>query len=179
MPLFGGERDAGLIKKVNTELLEKVIGIEVAVYKLSVENTPSNIYGESNRKAYYNPIRVHALVRLENTISVNSDTGEIDTNRNITVGFLRDELIKKNLVIEISDIIYWDNAYYQVDNVTKTNYWWNRNPDTSIPVLEGDVGKHGYSISIIAECHLTSITNLDIIDNRVGINNFNELPKNI
>jgi hypothetical protein len=179
MPLFGGQRDAGFLKRVNKELLQKVIGIEVAVYKIAIEHTPVNIYGESSSKKYYNPIRVHALVRKDDTLSVNSETGEIDTNKNLTIGFLRDELVEKKLVIEISDIIYWDGGYYQVDNVKKTNYWWGRNPEESIPVVEGDTAEHGYAVSIIAECHLTSITNLDLVDNRVGINKITKLPKNL
>lgn len=170
MPLFGGRRDSAFIRRVNNEILQKVVGVEVAVYKLAVDDTESNIYGESSKKVYYNPVRLHALVRRDDTISVNGETGEIDKNKNVSIALLRDELIKKNVVIEISDIIVWDDDYYQVDNVKASTYWWGRNPASSIPVQEGDVNYHGYAISIVAECHLTSIGNLNIVDTRSGIN---------
>ena len=44
MPLFHGTRDAGLVHKFNMELIADIIDTEVAVYKLSLEDTKTNIY---------------------------------------------------------------------------------------------------------------------------------------
>jgi hypothetical protein len=43
MPLFHGQRDASLVHKFNTELIVDIIDTEVALYKLSLENTKTNI----------------------------------------------------------------------------------------------------------------------------------------
>ena len=106
----------------------------------------------------------------------------VEEDKNLTVGFLRDELVGLSLVIEISDIIVWDGGYYQVDNVRSSNHWWGRNPDTSIPIAEGDSGDHGYTVSVIAEVHRTSMANLNLVETRSGINNINtksKLPRNL
>jgi hypothetical protein len=182
MPLYGRPRDRALIRALNKELMQKIIGVEVAIYKLAVDETASNIYGESGAKKYYAPVRLHALVRREDTIVNVTEVGEMTKAKELNIGFLRDELVEKNIVIEISDIIVWDNGYYEVDNVKESNYWWGRNPDTSIPVVEGDVADHGYAISIIAEVHRTSLGNLNLVDFRSGINsnvNATKLPRNI
>jgi hypothetical protein len=182
MPLFGRSRDRKLLRGLNEELLQKIIGVEIALYKLAITDMDHNIYGESSEKRYYNPIRLHALVRRDDTVAVNNETGEFDTNKSLSIGFLRDELVDIGVVLEISDIIEWDGGYYQIDNVRSANHWWGRNPDTSIPVTEGDVASHGYSISIIAEVHRTSMANLNLVEVRSGINNINsksKLPRNL
>jgi hypothetical protein len=183
MPLYGGPRDRALIRRINNELLQRIIGVEVAVYKLAVADMDSNIYGESSEKRYYNPMRVHALVRRDDSIVNLSETGEISKDKTLSIGFLRDELVNLNLVMEVSDIIEWDGGYYQVDNVRQSSgQWWGRNPDTSIPIAEGDSGDHGYSVSVIVEVHRTSTSNLNLVETRSGINSLttkSKLPRNL
>lgn len=183
MPLYGGPRDRALIRRINNELLQKIIGVEVAVYKLAVSEMDHNIYGESSEKRYYDPIRVHALVRRDDSIMNLAETGEITKDKNLTIGFLRDELVNLNLVMDISDIIEWDGGYYQVDNVRNSSgLWWGRNPSTSIPIEEGDSGDHGYAVSVIVEAHRTSMANLNLVETRSGNNSLtskSKLPRNL
>lgn len=182
MPLYGGPRDRALIRRINNEILQRIVGTEVAVYKLAVSEMESNIYGESSEKRYYNPVRVHALTRRDDTTMTLNELGELDSQKTLSIGFLRDELVNLNLIIEISDIILWDDGYYQVDNVRTTSHWWGRNPDTSIGIAEGDVSDHGYTVSVIAEVHRTSIANLNLVETRSGNNNIttkSNLPKDI
>jgi len=56
MPLFHGQRDAGLVHKFNMELIVDIIDTEVGLYKLSLENTKTHIYYESDKKNYQQPI---------------------------------------------------------------------------------------------------------------------------
>ena len=50
MPLFHGQRDVSLLNKFNMELINDIIDTEVAIYKLSIENTQTNLYNESDKK---------------------------------------------------------------------------------------------------------------------------------
>tara|TARA_R110000822_G_scaffold128195_22_gene263948 strand:- start:275 stop:787 length:513 start_codon:yes stop_codon:yes gene_type:complete len=170
------------MRRVNNELLKRIIGIQVGIYKLAVSEMTENIYGESDSKQYYNPMRVHALINIDPTIINVNEAGELDSDKSISIGFLRDELVALNLILEISDIIEWDGGYYQVDNVRTSNHWWGRNPDTSIPIEVGESGDHGWTISVIVEAHRTSIPNLNLIENRSGTNSTRTksvLPKNL
>lgn len=182
MPLYGTPRDRRLLSAINKEILQKIIGVEVAVYKLAPDETALNIYGESSAKRYFTPVRAHALVRATDSTTTVNDIGEIVKDKELSIAFLRDELFEKNLVIEISDIIVWDDGYFQVDNVKTSNYWWGRNPETSIGIETGDVGDHGYIISVIAEVHRTNMGNLNIVETRSGINSIRTrggLPRNL
>lgn len=182
MPLYGRSRDRALIRRLNNELLQRIIGVEVAIYKMAITDMKANIYGESSEKRYYQPVRVHALVQIDDSLLNINEVGELDKEKNLTIAFLRDELVGLSLVIETSDIIVWDDGYYQVDNVRSTSHWWGRNPDTMIGIQEGEITDTGYTVSIIAEVHKTSMGNLNIVETRSGINNINtksQLPKNL
>jgi len=52
MALFGGQRDAKFLASINSELINAVIDTEIEFYKLVVESSNSNIYGESENKSY-------------------------------------------------------------------------------------------------------------------------------
>ena len=182
MPLFGGSRDRAFIRRINRELLKRIIGVEVGIYKLAIDQMEANQYGESSEKRYYNPVRLHALVRREETLAINSETGELDQDKNLTIGFLRDDLVDLSYVIEISDIVLWDEGYYQIDNVKSTNYWWGRNPDTDISGVKAETGRSGYAVSIIIEVHRTTIANLNLVETKAGINSLHtksKLPRNL
>ena len=61
MALFGGARDMSLFSKLNKELINDIIDTQVYYFMLSVEDTNSNLYGESSTKIYHQPIKVPAL----------------------------------------------------------------------------------------------------------------------
>ena len=58
------ERD--LVKQVNDELIERVIGQQVLYYPISMEHTNFHpTYGEAIEKTFLPPVRVYALVEWE------------------------------------------------------------------------------------------------------------------
>ena len=64
-PLFTGKKERDLVKKVNDELIEKIIGQQVLYYPIDIEHTNFNdLYGEAIEKTFLPPIRVYALVEL-------------------------------------------------------------------------------------------------------------------
>ena len=65
-PLFTGKAERDLVKQVNDELIERVIGQTVVYYPIDIEHTNfHDLYGESLRKSFLPPVRVHALVEFE------------------------------------------------------------------------------------------------------------------
>ena len=58
-PLFLGDKERKLVKQVNDELVERVIGQQILYYPVSIEDTDFHpVYGESIQKAFFNAIRV-------------------------------------------------------------------------------------------------------------------------
>ena len=87
-PLFVGQKEKDLVKQVNDELIERVIGQQVLYYAVDPERTNyHDLYGEALKKTFLSPIRVYALVEWEEFTSTYSQNIGIDQNASIVVHF--------------------------------------------------------------------------------------------
>lgn len=165
MALFGGRKDAKFLAAINSELLNAVVDTEIEFYKLIIEQSDSNIYGESDSKSYYDSILIPCLITKNNKNSNMDDYGHT-YSRAAQFGISRDILEKADFYPEVGDIILWDNEYYEVDNVDANEYFAGKNPDTW-----PNGSSHGYSVSILVDAHATRQTPLGIRNIRRGGNN--------
>jgi hypothetical protein len=165
MAIFGGMRDAKFLAAINSELLNAIVDTEILFYKLIVERTDSNLYGESDSKSFFDAMLIPALVTKEEKTAQMDDYGHTYT-RSATFAISRDVLENANLYPEVGDIIFWDNEYYELDNVDANQYFAGKNPDTW---PNGD--SHGYSVSIVCNAHVTRQTPQGIKNIRRGGNN--------
>ena len=175
MALFGGERDAALFSKINKELITDIIDTEVYYYKVIVEDTNRNLYGEGKDKVYYNPIKIPTLVDRTNAETIFDDFGASYT-RNVNFYFLRDTLVEKNVYPEVGDVIEWNDEQHIVDVRFENQFFAGKNPST----WDGGASQ-GYNISIICETHVAKKSQLRLRDDfRVGNNkDNNDLPVGI
>ena len=162
MPLFGSNRDAGFLRGVNLEVIHKIISNEVVLYKIDKESTKTNIYGESDRRHYKTGIRIFAHILNEPKESTVLDDA-INIIKTITVSFIKSDLKNQDVYVEIGDIIYHDNEYYEIDNTLDQKNWTSRNPNTNIGMTKDSWPLHGYDHSIFITAHLTDseILNMD------------------
>ena len=103
MALFGSGRDASLIRSVSNELL-RYIDTEILHYKLVLDSTNENLYGESEKRTYYTPTRISTIVQKDEKTATADDFG-LEFNRTGIFAFLRDTLKDANIHIEEGDII--------------------------------------------------------------------------
>jgi hypothetical protein len=165
MALFGGMRDAKFLASINSELLNAIVDTEIEFFKLVVESSNSNIYGESESKSYYDSILIPCLITKESKTANMDDYGHTYT-RTAQFGISRDILEKAGFYPEVGDIVLWDNEYYELDNVDANQYFVGKNPDTW-----PNGAQHGYSVSILCDAHATRQTPLGIKNLRRGGNN--------
>ena len=165
MALFGGQRDAKFLASINSELINAIIDTEIEFYKLVVESSNSNIYGESESKSYYDSILIPCVITKDDKNSSMDDYGHTYT-RTGKFAISRDILVKADFYPEVGDILFWDNEYFEVDNVDANQYFVGKNPETW---PNGD--DHGYSVSVMVGAHVTRQTPQGIKDIRTGGNN--------
>ena len=78
-PLFLGKKERDLVKQVNDELIEAVIGQSIAYYPVDINTTNyHDLYGEAIEKTFLPPIRVYALVSWEGVETTNADSLGLD-----------------------------------------------------------------------------------------------------
>ena len=158
MALFGTTRDVTMFKGVATELVHDVITQQIGYYKVMLNDTVPNVYGESLTKNYIGPVLLNCLIERGDYTVDNSDFGP-DVRREVTFRFLKDDLIAANVVPEVGDIVMYNELYYESDNVNENQLIMGKDPDYSYsPGLQN----FGSSFSIIVKAHMTTPERLGI-----------------
>ena len=141
MALFGGQRDIRLFNTINRELLKDIIDTTVDIFKPAILHIKENLYGEAINKQYFPGVRVAALISHDDQMT-DSDEFGTDINQTATFSFLKDIMEHDlNLVLEGGDIIYWDNAYWEIDQIVENQYIRGENEKTTRAAKSTDAGK--------------------------------------
>ena len=164
MALFGGSRDISLFNSISKELINDIIQSEVGYYKFALEKTTSNVYGESQGKVYYEPVRIACLMNREDQSWSSDDFGS-DVNQTLNFRFLKEELKDINLVPEVGDILLFRNNFHEVDSKIENQLILSKDPDYAISTGTTDFGN---SHSIILNTHISGIERLNLIPLRGG-----------
>ena len=118
MARFTLDRDIRFFEGISAELVDAVIQTTVVLYKLVVGESKTNLYGESLNKTYYKGVETTSIIERDDT-SVNYEGFGADTNQNVKFRFNRFTLKDNNFYPEVGDIIYHNEAYFEIDNVTE------------------------------------------------------------
>jgi len=161
--IFGSTRDFDLLVNINRELLKDIVEQEVLYYKISLDDSEFNIYGETLEKSYYTPNLLNCMIVRGDQIIDVDDFGP-DLNRDVSFAFLRRDLSDVQVVPEVGDIVMWHEDYYEVDTVRENQLFLGR--DNSYNLTEYG-SSYGSSISIIVDCHLTRGDRVGIARQRV------------
>jgi len=117
-PLFLGEKERDLVKQVNDELIERVIGQEIIYYPISLEHTNFHpLYGEAIEKNFLSPIRIHVLVAWEGYTTTVTNLG-IDKRLSLTVNFHRRRLIEdQDVYLREGDFIAYGDDFFEIATI--------------------------------------------------------------
>jgi hypothetical protein len=151
MSLFGSSRDISLFRKISRELTDKIIQQEIGLYKINLDSTVANIYGESSEKYYFQPIKLFCLIERDNPTYDYNEAGP-EFNQNKTFRFLRDYLKEKDILLDVGDILYYDNRYWEVYNVIDNQFIAGKNDDNNLSTYNESFGEN---FSIIVQAHMT------------------------
>ena len=106
-PLFLGEKERNLVKQVNDEIIERVIGQQVLYFPIDMSRTNFHpVYGEAIEKSFLHPIRVYALVEYGGVETSFLDGMGLDKTTNITVNFHKRRLTEdQDLFVREGDFV--------------------------------------------------------------------------
>lgn len=152
---YYGAKDLATIEKFNRELLgepnisdDGIIDQFVILYRTSVYETDTNMYGEASEgKVYQTPVKLPCIVDAED-LNINYDDFGPDNRQNVSFAFQRAYLVEVDLKPEIGDIMKWNSGYFEVNTFNENQ-------------LVG--GNFNNSHSIVVSAHLTRMptTNLE------------------
>lgn len=111
-------RDIKFFEGISRELVESVVETAVILYKLIIDDSKTNLYGESLSKNYYQGISCNAMIDRDQTTADYEGFGA-DAHQNVEFRFNRFVLAEKGFYPEIGDIIFHNEAYFEIDNVNE------------------------------------------------------------
>jgi len=161
--MFGRSRDINLFLSVNNELLHDVISQQIGYYKIVLDETKSNLYGESTEKMYLGPILISCLIERGDFDFTNDDFGP-DVNRSVKYRFLKNDLVLANVVPEVGDVIMYNELYYEIDDVNQNQLILGK--DNEYAYSDG-LENFGSSWSIIVTTHYARPEKLGITKQRI------------
>lgn len=147
MPRFVSQKDFNFFQHINRELVADIIDVDVILYKIALEITAINLYGEATEKARYTGVELKSLIKYPKIESDASAGFGNDVTQNVEFRFVRALLEEVSTYPETGDIIYYDHAYFEIDNVTDTQYI---------------AGQPQYTTSILCTAHLTRRSGIQI-----------------
>ena len=158
--MFTGVRDWSLMRNFNREVMGNIITQQCAIYQFKLEETKVNIYGEAAEEKYYDgPFLFNVLMdRSDQDFSLNNEGVQFD--QSINFYFLRDDLVEKDVVPRVGDIILFEEGYYGVQSTIANQYWGGKNPEypnndsdgTPNPLNPG-LEKFGNNVSILVSTY--------------------------
>ena len=154
-PLFVCKKEKDLVKQINDEVIERVVGQTILYYPISLEHTEfHDLYGEAIRKTFLPPVHVHALVEFEGNTTITTNYG-LDKQQSIMVKFHKRRLTEdQNLFIREGDYIMYGDAFYEIVTLTEDKELF---------------GQPEYRFQIIAKCIQTrrGLIDLEILSSEV------------
>jgi len=164
MALFGGSRDISLFNTISKELINDIIQTEIAYYKLALDQTKINVYGEAPQKNYYEPIKIASLIDRSDQNWTSDEFGP-DINQTINFTFLRKEFINLNLFSDVGDLILFRNNFYEVDGRIENQLALGKDPAYALSTETSDFGGN---FSIILSTHISRVEKLSLVPLRGG-----------
>ena len=119
-PLFTGKKERDLVKQVNDELIERVIGQQVVYYPIDIERTNfHDIYGEAIEKTFLPPVRVHALIEFDGIRTTTGNLG-LDKDSSIVIHFHKRRLTEdQDLFVREGDFVRYGDIFYEIVNLAE------------------------------------------------------------
>jgi hypothetical protein len=120
-PLFTGQKERDLVKQVNDELIERVIGQRLLYFSLDVEHTNyHDLYGEAMDKTFLPPILVMALIEWEGLETTYTESMGIDKVTTMTVHFHKRRLTEdQDLYVREGDMVKYGEQFFQLVKVSE------------------------------------------------------------
>jgi|TARA_A100001011_G_scaffold321183_1_gene342052 hypothetical protein len=138
---YYGTKDLATIEKFNRELLgepnisdDGIIDQFIILYKVSVYDTETNMYGESSEgKVYKQGVKLPCIVDAEDFDFDISEFGA-DNRQNVSFAFQRAYLVEVDVRPDIGDIFKWNEGYFEV-NTYNENQLVGGQPDNSHSIV--------------------------------------------
>jgi hypothetical protein len=113
--LFITPREINFISDITKEIMKDVIGHKIYYYPISEIKTKTHeIYNESLKKIFDNPIEIDALVSSEFQTETKIDKFGIDAQYKVEAYVQHRDLVEKGISVNIGDYFSWAELFFEI-----------------------------------------------------------------
>ena len=124
---FFPKKDIDTFDRFNKELVgdlytgkDGIVYQPVVIYKVSVYDTETNMYGESSAGKVFKPgVQVACLITADEQTTTTDEFGP-DLQQTGIFSFVRQSLVDISLVLEHGDIIDWNSGYWEISSINES-----------------------------------------------------------
>tara|TARA_Y100001973_G_scaffold105513_1_gene178971 strand:- start:2931 stop:3422 length:492 start_codon:yes stop_codon:yes gene_type:complete len=135
-PLFLGEKEKNLVKQVNDEIIERVVGQQLLYFPIDIEHTDFHkIYGEAIEKTFMPPVRVFARVEYQGVETNVVDNLGLDKKTGLKVMFHKRRLTEdQNLFVREGDFVRYGSIFYEIVKINEPKHLFGQ-ADTQFEIV--------------------------------------------
>ena len=148
MARFVQQKDLAFFEKISKELVDVVVQTTVEIFKLSISESRTNLYGESLGKSYLPSVQCACMIERDESV-IDYEGFGFDRSQNVEFRFNRATLEEKNLFPEIGDIVDWNEGHWEITSKNENQ-------------LVGGQTTGDYNFSVVCEAYLTRLSHLNI-----------------
>ena len=118
-PMFVGEKEKDLVKQVNDEITERVVGQQILYFAIDIDHTNFHpLYGEAIEKTFLPPVRVFALVEFQGVETNYMENIGVDKTTKISVKFHKRRLTEdQDLFVREGDFVRYGTIFYEISKL--------------------------------------------------------------
>jgi hypothetical protein len=115
-PMFLGEKERNLVKQVNDEIAERVVGQQILYFGIDIDHTNfHSVYGEAIVKTFLPPVRVFALVEFQGIETEYMESVGLDKVTKVSVKFHKKRLTEdQDLFVREGDFVRYGEIFYEI-----------------------------------------------------------------
>jgi len=123
-PMFLGEKEKNLVKQVNDEVIERVVGQQILYFPIDIEHTDFHpLYGEAIEKTFLPPVRVFARVEYQGVETMVVDNIGLDKKTGLKVMFHKRRLTEdQNLFVREGDFVRYGSIFYEIVKINEPKH---------------------------------------------------------
>lgn len=123
-PMFLGEKEKNLVKQVNDEIIERVVGQQILYFPIDIEHTDFHpLYGEAIEKTFLPPVRVFARVEYGGVETNVIDNIGLDKKTGLKVMFHKRRLTEdQNLFVREGDFVRYGSIFYEIVKINEPKH---------------------------------------------------------
>ena len=114
--MFLGEKERNLVKQVNDEITERVVGQQILYFPIDIQHTNFHpLYGEAIEKTFLPPVRVFALIEYQGVETQYMENIGLDKTTKISIKFQKRRITEdQDLFVREGDFVRYGAIFYEI-----------------------------------------------------------------